>query len=127
MNRNVHIGRQGELFAASVLESYDIRTNHVDIERDDLWAKTPTNQFFAIQVKTASYPLLHSAHHTIKKYNFALHSMQNYTGVFIFVALDINMILAREGTTVSTKTLKLKPSDFTQQAQDQTVREVFQL
>jgi hypothetical protein len=53
--------------------------------------------------------------------------MQNYTGVFIFVALDINMILAREGTTVSTKTLKVKPSDFTQQAQDQTVREVFQL
>jgi len=127
VNRNIYIGRQGELFAASVLESYDIRTSHVDIKSDDLWVKTPSDQFFAVQVKTASYPLLHSAHHTIKKYNFALHSMQNYTGVFIFVALDINMILAREGTTVSTKTLKVKPSDFTQQAQDQTVREVFQL
>lgn len=127
MNRNIHIGRQGELFAASVLESYDIRTHHVDIERDDLWAKTPSNKFFSVQVKSASFALLHSSHHTLKRYSFALHEAQNFTGIFIFVALDIKMILARLGTTVNTKTLKIKPSDFTKQAQDQTVSEAFQL
>lgn len=127
MNRNIHIGRQGELLAASILESYDIRTRHVDIERDDLWAKTPSNKFFSVQVKASSAPLLHSSHHKVKRYNFALHSMQNFAGIFIFVALDIKMILARTGTTVSTKTLKINPSDFTQQAQDKTVSEAFQL
>ena len=127
MNRNIYIGRQGELLAASILESYDIRTCHVDITRDDLWVKTPSNKFFSVQVKSSSYPLLQSSHHKIKRYNFALHTMQDFTGIFIFVALDIKMILARLGTTVSTKTLKMKPSEFTKQAQDKTIREAFEL
>jgi len=127
VNRRIYIGRQGELLAASILESYDIRTCHVDIARDDLWAKAPSNKFFSVQVKTASYPSINSAHHTIAKYNFSLHKNQNYTGVFLFVALDLKLILGRSGTTVSTKTIKLNPIEFTKQAQDQTIREAFEL
>jgi hypothetical protein len=127
VNRNIHIGRQGELLAASILEGYDIRTCHVDIARDDLWAKAPSNKFFSVQVKTASHPILNTARHTVAKYNFCMHNNQNYTGVFLFLALDLQILLGRKGTTVSTKSFKLNPSEFTKQAQDQTIREAFEL
>jgi hypothetical protein len=53
--------------------------------------------------------------------------MKGYTGIVMYVAIDVKMMIARLGTTVKTKTVKLKPSDFTQQSQDRSIREVFEL
>lgn len=127
MNNNIEKGRIGELFAQSVLESYGIRTSHVDITGDDLWAKTPEDVFIKVQVKSASKPLLHSSHHTLKKYNFALHNMQKYDGAVLLVALDKQLLLARWGLKIVTKTLKITPASFTKQAQDESVKKCFNL
>ena len=127
MNNNRHTGRVGELFAQSVLEAHDIRTSHVDIEGDDLWTKTPNGQFFKVQVKSASKPLLHSSHHTIEKYNFALHRMSQYEGIVLLVALDVKLLIARRGELIRSKTIKLRPDAFTQEAQDASLRECFEL
>ena len=124
---NIQIGRQGEMLAASILEGYGVYTTHVDLPEDDLWVKTPHDKFFKVQVKSSSRPILHSSHHTLPKYSFALHSMKGYTGIVMYVAIDVKMMIARLGTTVKTKTVKLKPSDFTQQSQDRSIREVFEL
>ena len=127
MNNNFEKGRIGELFAQSVLESYSIRTSHVDIVGDDLWAKTPADVFVKVQVKSASKPILNSAHHTIEKYSFALHNMRNYNGAVLLVALDKQLLLARWGLTIVSKTLKIAPASFTKQAQDESVAECFNL
>jgi len=115
------------MLAASILEGYGVYTTHVDLPEDDLWVKTPHDKFFKVQVKSSSRPILHSSHHTLPKYSFALHSMKGYTGIVMYVAIDVKMMIARLGTTVKTKTVKLKPSDFTQQSQDRSIREVFEL
>lgn len=127
MNNNRQTGRIGELLAASTLEQYNIRTSHVDIEGDDLWVKTPADRFFKVQVKSASAPILTSGHHTQAKYSFGLHKVRNYEGVVILVALDKRLCLARLGTTVKAKTIKLKQEEFTIQAQDKSICEAFQL
>lgn len=127
MNNNIEKGRIGELFAQSVLESYGIRTSHVDIMGDDLWAKTPADVFVKVQVKSSSRPILHSAHHTMKKYSFALHRMRKYDGAVLLVALDKQLLLARWGLEIVTKTIKITPASFTKQAQDESVAECFNL
>ena len=123
MNNNIEKGRIGELFAQSVLEGYGIRTSHVDIMGDDLWAKTPADVFVKVQVKSASKPTLNSGHHTIRKYGFALHNLRKYDGAVLLVALDRKLLLARWGLEIVTKTLKLAPASFTKQAQDESVAE----
>lgn len=115
------------MLAASILEGYGVYTTHVDLPEDDLWVKTPHDKFFKVQVKSSSRPILHSSHHTIAKYSFAMHNLRNYKGVVLLVAIDAKMMIARLGTTVKTKTVKLKPADFTQQSQDHSIREVFEL
>ena len=124
---NIQIGRQGEMLAASILEGYGVYTTHVDLPEDDLWVKTPHDKFFKVQVKSSSRPILHSSHHTLPKYSFALHSMKGYTGIVMYVALDLKLALAVLGTTIKSSTLKMKPSEFSKQAQDQSVRKVFKL
>ena len=115
------------MLAASILEGYGVYTTHVDLPEDDLWVKTPHDKFFKVQVKSSSRPSIQSSHHTIAKYCYSLHSMRNYLGVILLVAIDAKLMIARLGTTVKTKTVKLKPSDFNQQSQDRSIREVFEL
>lgn len=121
------VGRQGELLAASILEAHGIRTCHVDIEGDDLWAKTPSDVFFRVQVKSASCAILQSPHHTIPKYNFTVRGNIGYTGLFMLVALDVRFAIIRLGTTVTGPSIKVKKEHFTEMAEKLSITEAFKL
>lgn len=126
-NNNIETGRVGELFAQSVLERYGIRTVHVDIKGDDLWCKTPRDVFVKVQVKSASKPVLYAKHHTKPKYFFCLHNVSNYNGVVLLVALDKQFLLAKKGTEIKTRNVKLKPETFSAKAQENSIVERFDL
>ena len=125
---NIFRGRAGEFYAAYVLESSGLRTTHVDLPSDDLWCVNPLGKMFRVQVKTAAHALLHSKWHTTPKYNFKIsQNLFDYDGVFIFVAQDIKRLLCRNGTNIRVQSIKIAEGNFTQEAQDLSIKEAFLL
>ena len=125
MNNNRQIGRAGEFLAAYILEQHDVRCTHVDIERDDLWGVAASKNFYRIQVKAASKPLLHAKHHKTPKYSFETRKLKGYRGIVIFAALDVGLILCQLGSEIKNQSYKVKPELFTVEAQTASIYRCF--
>lgn len=120
-------GRAGEFLACSILENHGIKSNHVDLDGDDLWAKCPRNFFYPIQVKTATRPLINARHHKIAKYSFSFKNNMNYVGIFVLCALDKRKIICMKWDDIAATTLKIHPDRFTSEAEVQSIKDVFLL
>lgn len=125
MNRNWLTGRVGEFLAAAILEQHDVRVAHVDIEHDDLWAKTPSGRFYQVQVKSASTPRPASRGRK-PTYQFHLKKMNHYRGILILVAIDRKRILCMDGKRAR-KIIRLQPERFTRAEQTRSIITCFDL
>ena len=123
-NKNRQIGRAGEFLAAYVLTMYDIKVGHIDVTGDDLWCKTQKN-FYQCQVKTTIGKYLSSKEKRLPKYHFQLKNNQHYPGVFILVALDAKLILCKKWDDIPVKVFKIRPEEFTEEAQDKSIKRIF--
>ena len=125
------IGRASEFLAAYILELSGLRTIHVDLHYDDLWCSHPDDgSLIRVQVKarTCATPLVHSNGKLGKKrYAFQTSGGQHYGGVFLFVAQDLGLMLARSWDDVPPKTYRLAPEDFTHEAQVESIKREFHL
>ena len=102
------------------------RTTHVDLPSDDLWVSTPEGQLVRVQVKSSVKPILHGVSQKTVRYNYKCRRLTHaYDGVFIFVALDKMLCLARRWDDIPPITFKINPDKFTTDAQTQTIREAF--
>jgi hypothetical protein len=129
LQENIYSGRAAEFFAAYILETMGLRTCHVDLPHDDLWVKTPDNRHICVQVKSSRGP--HDRRDRIKEslvYSFQVHrKVRPYDGIFIFVALDMGLCIARRWDDNPPRTLKLTPAKFTQQEQVESIKREFNL
>jgi hypothetical protein len=123
-DKNRQIGRAGEFLAAYVLTMYDIKVGHIDVTGDDLWCRTQKN-FYQCQVKTTIGKYLSSKEKRLPKYHFQLKNNQNYPGVFILVALDTKLILCKKWDDIPVKVFKIRPEEFTEEAQDKSIKRIF--
>tara|TARA_B100000965_G_C19576368_1_gene751472 strand:- start:541 stop:933 length:393 start_codon:yes stop_codon:yes gene_type:complete len=123
-DKNRQIGRAGEFLAAYVLTMYDIKVGHIDVTGDDLWCRTQKN-FYQCQVKTTIGKYLSSKEKRLPKYHFQLKNNQNYPGVFVLVALDAKLILCKKWDDIPVKVFKIRPEEFTEEAQDKSIKRIF--
>tara|TARA_B100000073_G_scaffold345093_2_gene353325 strand:- start:268 stop:660 length:393 start_codon:yes stop_codon:yes gene_type:complete len=123
-DKNRQIGRAGEFLAAYVLTMYDIKVGHIDVTGDDLWCRTQKN-FYQCQVKTTIGKYLSSKEKRLPKYHFQLKNNQHYPGVFILVALDAKLILCKKWDDIPVKVFKIRPEEFTEEAQDKSIKRIF--
>lgn len=122
--KNRQIGRAGEFLAAYILTMYDIKVGHIDVTGDDLWCRTKKN-FYQCQVKTTIGKYLSSKEKRLPKYHFQLKNNQHYPGVFILVALDTKLILCKKWDDIPVKVFKIRPEEFTEEAQDKSIKRIF--
>ena len=123
----ITIGRAGEFLAAYYLESYGLRTTHVDLPGDDLWCDGP-NGLVRVQVKSSTKPIKHGKDRRPLRYCYQFGPKRNfYDGVYILVALDKKLCLAFRRDDTIGRTLKINPDRFTQTAQTETIRKAFML
>ena len=127
MNENIHIGRRGEFIAAGILEGHGLRTSHVDIERDDLWVKSPDGVIQRCQVKSTLRPIKVSPERKVHRYNFQLKNAQAYDGLYDLVALDLSRLIVRTWDELSVKVLKLNPDVFTEEEEAASIKRNFNL
>ena len=59
------------------------------------------------------------------KYHFQLKNNQNYGGVFILVCLDRFLLLCKKWDDIPVKVLKMKPDEFTEEAQTESIKRIF--
>lgn len=123
-DKNRQIGRAGEFLAAYVLTMYDIKVGHIDVTGDDLWCRTQKN-FYQCQVKTTIGKYLSSKEKRLPKYHFQLKNNQNYPGIFVLVALDAKLILCKKWDDIPVKVFKIRPEEFTEEAQDKSIKRIF--
>lgn len=122
----IQIGRRGEFLAAYILETYGITTTHVDLQYDDLWCRTHSGELFRVQVKSTLKPIAYTTDPEKKRYQFWLGDSPPYHGIYVCVALDVELCLAfRDDRAV--KTFKMRDSCFTEQKQTDSIREAFSL
>lgn len=123
-DKNRQIGRAGEFLAAYVLTTYNITVSHLDVTGDDLWCRSK-DRFYQCQVKATTAAHLTSKEKRIPKYHFQLKNNQNYPGIFILVALDKKLLLCKKWDEIPVKVFKIKPEEFTEEAQDKSIRRIF--
>ena len=91
---------------------------------DDLWCRTQKN-FYQCQVKTTIGKYLSSKEKRLPKYHFQLKNNQNYPGIFVLVALDAKLILCKKWDDIPVKVFKIRPEEFTEEAQDKSIKRIF--
>tara|TARA_B100001287_G_scaffold66129_1_gene54016 strand:- start:2652 stop:3047 length:396 start_codon:yes stop_codon:yes gene_type:complete len=127
-DQNIYIGRAGEFLASYILESYGLRTTHVDLPHDDLWCDTPSGMLVRVQVKSCSKATQHGKQRRPLRYCYQFGPNRNtYDGVYLLVALDKKLCLAFKRDDTIGRTLKINPDRFTQEAQTETIRKAFML
>jgi len=125
---NIHRGRASEFLAIHILETHDIRAVHVDMDGDDLWVKNPKEQLYRCQVKSCAKPTPVSYDRPRQpRYQYQLKNSQEYEGVFLLVAADIKLIIARTWDDIACKVLKLNPNVFTEAKQTSSIKGNFNL
>jgi len=113
------VARAGEFFAGYILEERGIRTTHVDVSSDDLWVKTPSGRLLTLQVKASTSPQT-DKRHTSPRYAFIQHSVLSTANVFVFVALDLKLLLVTDSMK---KTRKFPARAFTPEAMEESIAE----
>jgi len=116
------IGRIGEFFAAFVLEKHGVECHHVDRQGSDLWCKV-RESIITVEVKAASCPRVSGGGPSkrVARYNYN-------TGIkdaqwYCFVAVDLELLLMRPTSAVTTKHTSIVPERFTLEAQEQSIED----
>lgn len=115
-------GRIGEFFAAFVLEKHGVECHHVDREGSDLWCKV-RDSIVTVEVKAASCPRDSGGGPSkrVPRYNY--NTSGNDAQWYCFVAVDLEMMLMRPASAVTTKHTRITPSCFTSAEQKRTIEE----
>ena len=130
LNKHIVIGRASEFLAAYLLELSGLRTTHVDLPHDDLWCSKPDGTLIRVQVKARTKvderPSRRgsSAPHL---YSFPTSNGSLYGGVFLFIAQDLGLMIARSWDDVPPKTIRIARKDFTHEAQVASIKREFNL
>lgn len=111
-------GRLGEFLASYILESYGIEVHHVDRAGADLWCRT-NNNLLTVQVKAASKPIKRTPHDSRAGYRFQTKNIS--ADYFCFVALDLQLLLARPAREITASSLRIYPDEFTLENQRHSV------
>lgn len=128
--QNIYTGRAAEFFAAYTLELAGLRVTHVDLPYDDLWVAHPDGDIIRVQVKSARKPHVRKDRSTHReRYNFKTNDRKypHYHGVYVFVALDLSLLLARRWDDRPPVSYKIKPKDFTLENQIATLTREFKI
>ena len=125
------IGRASEFLAAYILELSGLRTIHVDLPYDDLWCSHPDDgALIRVQVKSCSTPRRQfngQGRETRRRYSYPTSNGKKYGGVFLFMALDRRLMIARTWDDVPPQTFRVSPEDFTHEAQVASIKREFNL
>lgn len=119
------IGRQGEFFAAYILESHGVECHHVDRKGSDLWCKLPSGLIKTVQVKTTRGPRTkdNRSSPSAVVYNFS-HISTDHCNWFCFVVLDKQLLLMAHLENTNKMTKRFRTDAFTPEAQASSL-EVF--
>ena len=123
--QNIYSGRSAEFFVAYTLENLGLRVSHVDLPYDDLWAAHPDGDIIRVQVKSARKPHLRKDRKNPQpRYHFKVNEARKpvYDGVYIFVALDLELMFARRWDDIPPLTIKINPDLFNAEHQTETLR-----
>jgi hypothetical protein len=123
------IGRASEFLVAYILELSGLRTVHVDLPYDDLWCSHQDGTLVRVQVKsrTSSSNRSSTGRFNNPRYAFATSNGARYGGVFVFVAQDMGLMLARSWDDVPPQTFRIKREDFTHASQVESIKREFKL
>ena len=112
------IGRQGEFFAAYILESHGVECHHVDRRGSDLWCKLPSGEIRTVQVKATRGPRTKDKRPgpSALVYTFS-HIHTEHCNWFCFVALDKPLLIMEYLDGDSRQTKHFRPDTFTEEAQ----------
>lgn len=112
------------------MERLGLRTTHVDLPHDDLWVSHPNGELIRVQVKGALKPYHRKDRYT-ENYRYCFKVNENrkktYDGVYVFVALDTGLVIARRWDDKPPISLKINPMDFTNEAQTESLHREFKL
>ena len=128
--QNIYSGRSAEFFVAYTLENLGLRVSHVDLPYDDLWAAHPEGDIIRVQVKSARKAHLRKDRKNPQpRYHFKVNEARKpaYDGVYIFVALDLELMFARRWDDIPPLTIKINPDLFNAEHQTETLRREFSL
>tara|TARA_B100000035_G_scaffold264274_1_gene236255 strand:+ start:464 stop:874 length:411 start_codon:yes stop_codon:yes gene_type:complete len=127
---NIYSGRAAEFYAAYILELMGLRVTHVDLPYDDLWVSHPDGRLIRVQVKSARKPYHRQDRYSDNyRYCFKVNEARKdfYDGIYLFVALDTGIVLARTWDDKPPISIKMNPLEFTTQAQEETLTREFKL
>ena len=129
--QNIYTGRAGEFLVAYKLELLGLRTTHVDLPRDDLWVKHPDGHIIPVQVKSCSARRKRTPTARALHYNFKIARdssvLRRYNGIYILIALDVQLLIAKKWDDLPPVTCKFNSKSFTKEAEQQSIKETFKL
>ncbi len=112
------IGRQGEFFAAYILESHGVECHHVDRKGSDLWCKLPSGLIKTVQVKASRGPRTKDKRPgpSALVYTFS-HIYTEHCDWFCFVALDKPLLIMERLAGDNRQSKNFRPDAFTEDTQ----------
>jgi hypothetical protein len=113
----------GEFFAAYVLEKHGVECHHVDREGSDLWCKV-RDSIVTVEVKAATGIRAGGGGPAVRvpRYNFNTSRVPD-ADWYCFVAVDLELLLMRPASSVTTKHTSIGPKCFTLEAQEQSIED----
>tara|TARA_R110000751_G_scaffold74635_7_gene150702 strand:- start:175 stop:600 length:426 start_codon:yes stop_codon:yes gene_type:complete len=114
---HISIGRAGEFMAAYKLQMNGLEVAHIN-GTCDLHATLPSKRVLRVEVKTSS---------TISQYgSYRFHRGGSDADIFVLVALKQGLLRVMRSDEMGGKiTITLRPADFTQQAEDEDIADLF--
>jgi hypothetical protein len=125
------VGRAGEFFASSILETYGIHTVHVEIPNDDLWCLSPSGEMLRVQVKAtmSTHVDRPGSRSDLPIYRFRTGRHKKvYGGIYIFVALDVRLCTAMRWDAQYERppqSIRFAASQFTPEDESESIRREF--
>jgi len=120
LRNNTDKGRQGEFFAAYILEKNGVEVHHVDRSGADLWCRI-NNDIRTVQVKAATVP--RTSKKTAVPY-YIYFTKNPDADYFCFVALDLQLMLVRHVSQITASTTRISPAEFNEDTQTKTIQEM---
>ena len=109
-------GRAGEFYAAYFLEAAGVECHRVDKNAADLWCQLPSGLIVTVQVKSARKAMI-PKRAASPIYRF--HTLKGTTPAdwYMFIALDLQLVLLTPTADVKNQSTTIKPREFTAEAQ----------
>ena len=109
-------GRAGEFYAAYFLEAAGVECHRVDKNAADLWCQLPSGLIVTVQVKSAQKAML-PKRAASPIYRFHTPKGTTPADWYMFIALDLQLVLLTPTADVKNQSTTIKPHEFTSEAQ----------